>query len=350
MITIDQKPSARSVSQPYVGTTARAVGVAFMLAFIGCRDHPRASPSPAADSSVIGSQQLPPEPPAPARKPVDCSEYAAGRGRFEFHWCQPEQPELWPLPCPDERPCLFRTRSSVLASPGWDHFWYIAVGAEPGSDQLGQMDELQQVLALEGIREIVVSCTMMQFAPRLFGIEQAWIDVSIVPDPTSASVKALSPDQADRQVLQRERGTRDEASARMDHRPLFTTAETARMKADTFITPTLRVVEAGAPDFWGETKDRLRIFAAFSPESARVYLWDRSYKTEAGAMNRGEPLTGFNAYELLVDFDRGQGPPLTPWLRALGVEAVRFPLDRACDIPDELGGKRWYEVDISRVQ
>ena len=277
--------------------------------------------------------------------PIDqalCEQYSyAGWNdsrRFKCSICEPQALEP---KCPTARPCVHRSSTPILFRNGWQHFWRIINMPHedhPCTNGPAPADELKVVLAAEGLTEVDISCTLVDWVPALVGAGESWKNLRIKPDRALAKPPTISPEQVD-EALYRARARFSEEQARWlrrsPHEPVFSNAEREKMVGSTFLQPTLRVIEDNE-ERGVDGATRTRIFVLYSPESSKVYVLDGSYERSS-----------FDAPGGTIEFERKQASILVPWLRSMAIKNVRFPVSSACLIPDELGGRHWYHVSFA---
>lgn len=334
-----------------------AIGAALLLRLAGCRDPSSHAPAPSASTPSVGVKEpdandrdLPGTSgattgrPGTITGPLRCEDYSGEEPRsFECAYCERQPDEVSDCPGPDA--CVYASSWAVLSKNGWRHVWpfFYTPGRPCVKDGIAAR-ELPKVLALEGLSEVDVSCRLMGWAPSLFGADLEWKEVAVTPEPGHPRPSATSPTGAQRELyLTRVRVlSKDEADwHERPRKQLFSEEERASMTASTFLQPTLRVVES---ERWkGDPTRRVRFFVLYSPESSKVYTFDASYTVSEADLDANTV-----GPRDIIDFERDKAAPLGRWLRSLGVESVRFPVNAACWIPDDLGGKRWYHLSFGR--
>lgn len=304
------------------------------------------APDDGVDSAAVEAAQMHASPVTPDL----CKQYSlAGYGDvspFRCSLCEkgmlaPNCPTARACVCPTARACVHRASTPLLYRNDWDHSWRVFAdgrGKSPCTNGPRFPDELEVVLAEEGLSEADISCTIVSWIPEIAGAVDGWMRVRVPDADGRAAPAAISPLDVE-DALYRARARFSEPHARMlrdeRHDPVFSKLERSKMTSSTFLQPTLRIVEDYVSRRFDVVK-QMRLFVLFSPESAKVFVLDGSFMVSAD----DAPENG------MIDFERRQASILVPWLQSIGVSDVRFSLLDACLVPDELGGRHWYRVSF----
>ena len=296
------------------------------------------APDDAVDSAAVEAAQMHASPVTPEL----CKQYSYdGYGVVSPFRCALCEKGMLEPNCPTSRACVHRASTPILYRNDWDHSWRVFAdgrGKSPCTKGPRFPDELEVVLAEEGLTEADISCTVVNRIPESAGAVDGWIRIRVPDADGRAAPVAISPlDVEGARYRARARFSEEQARFFRDSRedPVFSDLERSKMTSSTFLQPTIRVVE----DYVTRTFDiveQVRLFVLFSPESEKVFVLDGSFKVRAD----DAPESG------MIDFERKQASVLVPWLQSIGVSEVRFPPLDACLVPAELGGRHWYRVSF----
>ncbi|MBC8070066.1 MAG: hypothetical protein IAG13_17135 [Deltaproteobacteria bacterium] len=188
-------------------------------------------------------------------------------------------------------------------------------------------DMLRKVVDIESITALTGHCRAVVWAPERFGFAPGGIDVAI--PPASAPLKRPKPTTA-RAI--------NERFVRVHRVPseqaLFTGNELAAMTKSSFDNPTFRsgyVYDEARRDVRRKS-GLLTMLVVYSPESSKVYVFEKRYPDRSDAD--------------LATRDARIRHDADAFLRSLGLASMRFPVELACEIPEELGGKEWYPIRL----
>ncbi|MFK8002905.1 MAG: hypothetical protein AB8H86_25275 [Polyangiales bacterium] len=282
------------------------------LAFIACTE-PRGEPAPTPTPTPT---------PSPASTSLDPSSFVTRHGDL------PEN-----LRGPRNQVLVSEHDSKIWVSKvGWRHHYRFEITGSGARAQARFAAGLAYVLAEEGATSALGHCSVATRMPEFYQLDHHAV-VEVPPsagEPASRRPVPIRPVVANAH-LQSEYAFIDIEGA--ESMAWFTPAELEQMTGSTFEDPRVRHISG-----WrmvGDARRSLDLLVVFSPESAEVYVLERT---------RELPLDEYQARR--EELRQSDEEALVEFLQSLGVARVSFAPEAACQIPESFGGHEWWPLPL----